>query len=103
MAARRKRAGATLSGIPSDVKAAIARQLIGTSLEKLGRVRVFPLGIPFPEEWGISVLPSSSANAKRLIDALVARPGISRWEVFPYGIINPEIGRIDIGIGSRGR
>jgi len=103
MAARRKRGASALSGIPADVKAAIARQLIGSSLEKLGSVRVFPLGIPFPEEWAVSVLPSSQANAKRLIDALIARPGISRWEVFPYGIINPEIGRIDIGIGPRGR
>ena len=55
-------------------------------------------GIPFPDEWVISVLPSSGASAKRIVDALTARPGLGRFEVFPYGIINPEIGRIDIGI-----
>ncbi len=95
-------AAAALRGIPSDVKAAIAKQLIGTSLEKLGRVRVFPKGIPFPDEWSVSILPSSPANAKRIIDALTARPGLGHFEVFPYGIVNPEIGRIEIGIGSRG-
>src|SRR5450631_1097882 len=99
----RRRAAAALVGIPSEVKAAIARQLIGGSLEKLGSVRVFPKGTPVPDEWAISVLPSSPANAKAIIAALVARPGFSRWEVFPYGIVNPEIGRIDIGIGPRGR
>jgi hypothetical protein len=33
----------------------------------------------------------------------VNRPGLARFEVFPYGIINPEIGRIDIGVPARGR
>ena len=95
-------AAAALKGIPRDAKAAIARNLVGSSLEKFGKVRVFPRGIPFPDEWVISVLPSSPASAKRILDALSARPGLGRYEVFPYGIINPEIGRIDIGIPSRG-
>ena len=96
-------AAAALRGIPSEAKAMLAKQLVGTSLEKLGRVRVFPKGIPFADEWVISVLPSSSANAKRIIDALTAQSGLARFEVFPYGIVNPEIGRIDIGVMATGR
>ena len=99
----RRGAAAALRGIPREAKAAIAKQLVGTTLEKFGKVRVFPKGIPFPDQWVISVLPTSSANAKRIIDALTARPGIGNFEVFPYGIINPEIGRIDIGITTIGR
>lgn len=98
-----KRAAALLKGLPSDAKAAIAKNLVGSSLEKFGKVRVFPRGIPFPDEWVISVLPNSPASAKRILDSLTARPGLGRYEVFPYGIINPEIGRIDIGIVPRGR
>ena len=94
---------AALKGLPGEAKAAIAKQLVGGSLEKHGKVRVFPRGIPYPDEWVISVLPSSATSAKRIIDALTARPGLGRYEVFPYGIINPEIGRIDIGITSRRR
>jgi len=94
-----KRSAATaLRGIPSEAKAAIARELVGGSLEKYGRVRVFPKGIPNPEQWVVSVLPSSAANARRIIDALIQQPNLRQFEVFPYGIINPEIARIDIGI-----
>lgn len=96
-------AASLLKGLPAEAKAAVAKQLVGSSLEKLGKVRVFPKGIPFPDEWVISVLPSSQANAKRIIDALVARPGRAHFEVFPYGIVNPEIGRIDVGINIKGR
>ena len=95
-------AAAALRGIPSEAKAAIAKQLVGSSIEKLGRVRVFPKGIPYPDQWVISVLPHSQASAKRIIDALMARPGIRQFEAFPYGIVNPEIGRIDISIQSKG-
>lgn len=93
---------AALKGVPSNAKAAIAKQLVGQNLEKLGRIRVFPKGIPVPDEWVISVLPNSVTSAKRIIDGLVSRPSRARFEVFPYGIINPEIGRIDIGIGPGG-
>ena len=92
-----------LKGLPTEAKAAIAKQLIGSSLEKLGKVRVFPKGIPYPDEWVVSVLPSSQANAKRIIDALVSRPARAQFEVFPYGIVNPEIGRIDVSIAAKGR
>jgi len=94
---------AALRGVPARAKAVIAKQLVGQSLEKLGAIRVFPKGIPFPDEWIISVLPSSAGNAKRIIDALVKRPAIGHFEVFPYGIVNPEIGRIDISVGPQGR
>ena len=97
------KAASLLKGLPTEAKAAIAKQLVGSNLEKLGMVRVFPKGIPYPDEWVVSVLPGSQANAKRIIDALVARPARARFEVFPYGIINPEIGRIDIGITAKGR
>jgi hypothetical protein len=100
--ARAKAAGA-LRSLPTEAKALVVKSLIGSSLERLGKVRVFPKGIPYPDEWVISVLPSTPANGKRIIDALVNRPGLARFEVFPYGIINPEIGRIDIGIPARGR
>ena len=94
---------AALKALPGDAKAAIASKLVGGSLEDLGKVRVYPKGIPFPDEWVISVLPSSPASAKRIVDALTAKPGLGRFEVFPYGIINPEIGRIDIGIAATGK
>ena len=94
---------AALKGVPTNAKAAIAKQLVGQSLERLGKVRVFPKGIPFPEEWVVSVLPNNAASAKRIIDGLVGRPSLATFEVFPYGILNPEIGRIDIGISPRGR
>jgi hypothetical protein len=97
------KAASSLRALPIEAKALIAKALVGSSLEKLGKVRVFPKGIPYPDEWIISVLPSTTANSKRIIDALVTRPGLARFEVFPYGIINPEIGRIDIGIPARGR
>jgi hypothetical protein len=92
-----------LKSLPTEAKALIAKGLVGSSLEKFGKVRVFPKGIPYPDEWVVSVLPSSPANGRRIIEALVNRPSLARFEVFPYGIINPEIGRIDIGIPARGR
>ena len=92
-----------LKGIPSEAKAAVASKLVGSNLEKHGKVRVFPKGIPFPDEWVISVLPSSPASAKQILDGLTAKPGWGRFEVFPYGIINPEIGRIDIAIAVPGK
>lgn len=98
-----KRVSAALRQLPKDAKAAIAKQLVGGSLEKFGKVRVFPKGIPYPDEWVISVLPHSQTSAKRIIDALIARRGLTHFEVFPYGIVNPEIGRIDIGFTSKGR
>lgn len=99
--ATNKGLSAALRGLPKESAAAFAKQLAGADISKLGRVRVFPKGIPFPEEWIVSVLPASATDAKKLIDMLVARPGQARFEVFPYGIVNPEIGRIDIGIGAR--
>ena len=67
-------------------------------VEKFGRVRYFPKGIPYPEEWVISVLPSSPANSRRIIDALINRPGLARFEVFPaYGVVNSEIGLVETG------
>ena len=97
------KASAALRALSPEAKALLAKGLVGSSLEKLGKVRVFPKGIPYPDEWVISVLPSSSAASKRIIEALINRPGLARFEVFPYGIINPEIGRIDIGVPARGR
>jgi hypothetical protein len=90
----------TVRQLPKEAKALIAKGLVGSSLEKLGKVRVFPLGIPV-DEWVVSVLPKTALDAKKIIDALVARPGLGRFEVFPYGIINPEIGRIDVTIKGR--
>jgi len=98
-----KGTAAALKGIPSDVKAAIAKQLVGSNLENLGKVRLFPKGIPYPDQWVISVLPNSPQNAKLIVDALTERPGRQHFEVFPYGIIDPEIGRIDIGFTPGGR
>ena len=89
-----KATGDGLRGLPAEVKAALAKGLVGASLEKYGRVRVFPLGIPV-EDWMISVLPKSPADARTILDQFTRRPGL-RYEVFPYGIINPEIGRIDL-------
>jgi hypothetical protein len=92
---------AVLKGLPKESTAALAKQLAGADLAKIGKVRVFPLGIPYPNEWVVSVLPHTGEDAKKLIDLLAKKPGDMRWEVFPYGIVNPEIGRIDIGVRSR--
>ena len=92
---------AVLKQLPKGSAAALGKQLAGNDISKLGRIRVFPKGIPWPDEWVVSVLPSSAGNARKLIELLVARPGQARFEVFPYGIIDPEIGRIDIGVGPR--
>ncbi len=96
------KASNALRALSPQAKALIARGLVGSSLEKFGKVRPFPKGTPYPDEWVISVLPSSAANAKRLVELLVNGRGLSRFEVFPYGITNPEIARIDIGIPARG-
>ena len=45
----------SLRALPIEAKALIAKALVGSSLEKLGKVRVFPKGIPYPDEWIISV------------------------------------------------
>jgi hypothetical protein len=92
---------AVLKQLPKGSATVLARQLAGADISKLGKVRVFPKGIPYPEEWVVSVLPSSAGNARKLIDTLIARPGAAGFEVFPYGIINPEIGRVDITVGPR--
>ena len=92
---------AVLKQLPKESAASLGKQLAGNDISKLGRIRVFPKGIPWPDEWVVSVLPSSAGNARKLIELLVARPGQARFEVFPYGIIDPEIGRIDIGVGPR--
>jgi hypothetical protein len=92
------KASAALRALPAETKAMIAKGLVGGSLEKFGKVRPFPKGTPYPDEWVISVLPSSAANGKRLVELLVNSSALSRFEVFPYGITNPEIARIDIGI-----
>lgn len=91
---------AALKGMPKETAAALAKQLAGSNLTQLGKVRVFTKGTPVPDEWIISVLPPNAGNAKKLIDTLVARPGRASFEVFPYGILDPEIGRIDIRIGA---
>jgi hypothetical protein len=97
--AANKNLAVILKGMPKASAAALAKQLANQDLSKIGKVRTFPKGIPHPDQWVISVLPNTPADAKKLIDLLTQRPGQARWEVFPYGIINPEIGRIDIGIG----
>jgi hypothetical protein len=89
-----------LRGMPANVKAALAKGLVGANLEKYGRVRAFPLGMPV-EEWVISVLPKTAGDAKTILDQFTRQPGL-RYEVFPYGIINPEIGRIDLRLPGRG-
>jgi len=71
-----------LRALPAEAKALIVKNLVGSSLEKLGKVRVFPKGIPYPDEWVISVLPSTPANGKRIIDALVNQASLARFEVF---------------------
>lgn len=88
-----------LKAMPKEAAASLGKQFAGMDVLKLGKVRAFPRGIPFPDEWVVSVIPHDAAGAKRLIDALVARPGRASFEVFPYGIIDPEIGRIDIRVG----
>ena len=76
-----KGSASLLKGLPAEAKAAIVKQLVGSNLEKLGAIRLFPKGIPFPDEWVVSVLPTSQSNAKRIIDALVARPGRAHFAV----------------------
>ena len=98
MATKKASAAAVLRHLPKEMITAYGREVAG-GLVGLGKVRVFPIGIPYPDEWVISVLPHTQRDAKKLIDALVDRPGRARFEVFPYGIINPEIGRIDIRLG----
>ena len=88
-----------LKGMPKEDAEALAKQLAGLDVGSIGKARVFPRGIPFPDQWVLSVLPTNSANARKLIDVLVTKPGHSSFEVFPYGIVNPEIGRIDIRAG----
>lgn len=96
------KASSAVRALSPQAKALIAKGLVGSSLEKFGKVRPFPKGTPYPDEWVISVLPSSAANGKRLIELLVNSRALSRFEVFPYGTLNPEIARIDIGIPARG-
>ena len=81
-------------GLPTSVKSAVAKGLVGANLENLGRVRPFPLGTP-ADDWVVSVLPKSASDAKKILSGLSGNHAI-QYEVFPYGIINPEIGRIDI-------
>jgi hypothetical protein len=81
-------------GLPANVKAALAKNLVGASLETYGKVFLFPIGVPV-DDWVVSVLPKSPRDARTILDQLNLRPG-TRYEVFPYGIINPEIGRIDV-------
>lgn len=85
-----------LRAMPAESATAIAKQFAGLDLAKVGKVRVFPLGKPAPDDWTVSVLPHSSIEAKLVIEHLLRTPGRATWEVFPYGILNPEIGRIDI-------
>lgn len=87
-----------LKGMPKQATAALAKQFAGMDIATFGKIRVFPKGTPYPDEFVISVLPKTPEDAKKLIDALIKRPGSARWEVFPYGILNPEIARIDIGV-----
>jgi len=99
--AANKSLASQLKGLPKESAAMLGRQLAGLDIATIGKVRIFPKGIPVPEEWIVSVLPPSQSAAKKLIDTLVANPSQSRFEVFPYGIVDPEIGRIDIGIPVR--
>ncbi len=95
-----KTLSASLKGLPRASAAALARQFAGIDLTKIGKVHVHTHGIPVPEEWLVSVLPATPDHARLLVESLIARPNYTRFEVFPYGILNPEIGRIDIRIGA---
>ena len=83
-----------MRALPANVKSALAKGLVGASLEKYGKVLVFPIGVPV-DDWVVSVLPKSPRDARTILDQFNQRPGM-RYEVFPYGIIDPEIGRIDL-------
>lgn len=90
---------ASLRGLPKDSAITLARQFAGIDLQKVGKVHVFPYGKPV-EEWVISVLPASAAHARQLLDTLISQPNYRKFEVFPYGILNPEIGRVDIRMSA---
>ena len=98
MAKRKASMAAVLKGLPKQVVAAYGREA-AAGIGSWGKVRVFPYGTPYPDEWVVSVLPHTANDAKRLIDLLINRGGRARFEVFPYGILNPEIARIDIRLG----
>lgn len=98
--AKDKNLTAALKGLPTTAASAVAKKLAGLELSERGRIHVLTNGIPI-DDLTISVLPKSATDAKKIIDALAAKPGVGRFEVFPYGIINPEIGRIDIRVNGR--
>jgi hypothetical protein len=90
----KKATAVAVRSLPANVKAAVAKGLVGASLEKYGKVFLFPIGVPV-DDWVVSVLPKTPRDARTILDQLNLRPG-TRYEVFPYGIIDPEIGRIDV-------
>ncbi|MGH8429051.1 MAG: hypothetical protein ACREUF_01475, partial [Solimonas sp.] len=69
-----------LRGMPAESAAVIARKFAKADLSRLGKIRVLPNGIPI-DDVTISVLPHGPAEAKKLIDLLVAQPSIGGFEV----------------------
>ena len=81
------------------------KELVGivAGIQKGGlrRMRVFPKGQP-PKPNALSVSGVMEANeiSRFLGEILTKTPMLSKLEVFPYGILLPEIFRVRMDIGS---
>ena len=66
----------------------------------LGKIKVFPKGIPYPNGVQVSGIVEASVVSKFLGHVLTQTPRLGGIVVFPYGIPWPEIFRVNIDIGG---
>lgn len=76
--------------IDDDQVAEMVDAIHAVGIEKLPH-RVFPKGIPYPD--GVEVDVVLKPNQFDVIRELLSIGRIEKLEVFPYGIINPELFR----------
>jgi len=87
-------------GIERENLEELVRIVAGLQKAGLGRIKVFPKGIPVPTGVQVDGILESTAISKLLTEILTKTPRLGGVVIFPYGIPWPEIFRINIDIGA---
>jgi hypothetical protein len=87
-------------GIDKENLDELVRIVAGLRKGGLGKIRVFPKGIPYPNGVQVSGILEAGAVNKFLGRILTQTPRLGGIVIFPYGIPWPEIFRVNIDIGG---
>lgn len=92
----RRFAGILAKGGLDDAQVENLLDAVGGVRELQLELRPFPIGIPWPDGLGVEVLiPRDRFD---VLKDLLAVPGLQGIEIFPLGIVNPEVFRAVLSI-----